>query len=268
MTSITDELIDYVTYLIDSKKGDIGRLGYILSALQDGKSLYNSDKKYLDSLIATYIRRSDQKSLEILHGKTSTEYRGSNHYKSEGTALVLSLLFGLFGFVGLGHRYIGHVTKSLAILYLGWTLLLLPFLSGILASYSTMILPQSLGSNLLPFSLANVLVNGLNLDYFWVPILMYSMVIVGSIGYFVLYIWQIFDSRNVTRRFNRIMDQTGEQLYKMTLAKKIAFILIALGPIYAAILIVLSPIIEEGVNNLVVALNPTIHTILSSLHFK
>ena len=69
MTSMTDELIDYVTYLIDSKKGDIGRLGYILSALQDGKSLYNSDKKYLDSLIATYIRRSDQKSLEILHGK-------------------------------------------------------------------------------------------------------------------------------------------------------------------------------------------------------
>ena len=113
MTSMTDELIDYVTYLIDSKKGDIGRLGYILSALQDGKSLYNSDKKYLDSLIATYIRRSDQKSLEILHGKSSTEYRGSNHYKSEGTALVLSLLFGLFGFVGLGHRYVGHVAKSL-----------------------------------------------------------------------------------------------------------------------------------------------------------
>ena len=75
MVEMTDELIENIMYLIDSKKGDIGRLNYILSALQDGKSLYNSDKKYLDSLLATYMRRSEQKSLEILHGKSSTEYR-------------------------------------------------------------------------------------------------------------------------------------------------------------------------------------------------
>ena len=71
MTSMTDELIENVMYLIDSKKGDIGRLGYILSALQDGKSLYNSDKKYLDSLMATYLGVSkkkfgEQKSVEEL----------------------------------------------------------------------------------------------------------------------------------------------------------------------------------------------------------
>ena len=47
MVKMIDELIDNVMYLIDSKKGDVGRLNYILSALQDGKSLYNSDKKYL-----------------------------------------------------------------------------------------------------------------------------------------------------------------------------------------------------------------------------
>ena len=68
---MTDELIENIMYLIDSKKGDIGRLGYILSALQDGKSLYNSDKKYLDSLIATYMDSSkkkfgEQKSVEEL----------------------------------------------------------------------------------------------------------------------------------------------------------------------------------------------------------
>ena len=249
---MTDELIENVMYLIDSKKGDIGRLNYILSALQDGKSLYNSDKKYLDSLLATYMRHSEQKSLKILHGKSSTEYRGSNHYKSEGTALVLSLLFGLLGIMGLGHRYVGHVTKSLAILYLGWALPLLIFLSGFFALYP-MIFPQSLSGYLLPFSLTTILTNRLNLDHMWVPILMYSMMIIGSIGYFVLYIWQIFDSRNVTRRFNKIMDKTGKQLYKMTIAKKIAYILIALGPIYAVILIALAPIIVEGINS-------TIHT--------
>jgi hypothetical protein len=68
---MADELIDYVNYLIDSKKGDVGRLNYILSALQDGKSLYNSDKRYLDSLISTYVGSSkkkfgDQKSVEEL----------------------------------------------------------------------------------------------------------------------------------------------------------------------------------------------------------
>jgi len=68
---MTDEIIDYVIHLIDAKKGDAGRLNYILSTLQDGKTLYNSDKKYLDSLITTYIGSSrkkagDQKSVEEL----------------------------------------------------------------------------------------------------------------------------------------------------------------------------------------------------------
>lgn len=66
-----DELINYVIHLIDEKKGDAGRLNYILGALQDGKPLYNSDKKYLDSLIVTYIGSSkkktgEQKSVEEL----------------------------------------------------------------------------------------------------------------------------------------------------------------------------------------------------------
>ena len=68
---MADELIDYVIHLIDNKKGDIGRLSYILSALQDGKTLYNSDKKYLDSLIETYLgpskrKTGEQKSVEEL----------------------------------------------------------------------------------------------------------------------------------------------------------------------------------------------------------
>lgn len=61
MVEMEDELIENVMYLIDSKKGDVGRLNYILSALQDGKSLYNSDKKYLDSLISTYMNSSKKK---------------------------------------------------------------------------------------------------------------------------------------------------------------------------------------------------------------
>jgi len=67
---MTDELIEYVIHLIDGKKGDVGRLGHILDTLQDGKILYNSDKKYLDSLISTYLgpskKTGEQKSVEEL----------------------------------------------------------------------------------------------------------------------------------------------------------------------------------------------------------
>ncbi len=72
---MADELIDYVIHLIDTKKGDAGRLNYILGALQDGKALYNSDKKYLDSLISTYIgtkkKSGEQKSVEELKSELS-----------------------------------------------------------------------------------------------------------------------------------------------------------------------------------------------------
>lgn len=65
-----DELIEHVLYLINSKKGDAGRLNYILSMLQEGRTLYTSDRKYLESLISTYIepskRRTGQQSVEEL----------------------------------------------------------------------------------------------------------------------------------------------------------------------------------------------------------
>jgi hypothetical protein len=53
---MSDELIEYVIHLIDSKKGDLGRLNYILTMLQEGRPLYTSDKNYLESLISTYIK--------------------------------------------------------------------------------------------------------------------------------------------------------------------------------------------------------------------
>jgi hypothetical protein len=58
---MSDELIEYVLHLIDSKKGDIGRLNYILSMLQEGRTLYTSDKNYLESLILTYIKPSKRR---------------------------------------------------------------------------------------------------------------------------------------------------------------------------------------------------------------
>lgn len=63
--------------------------------------------------------------LDLLIAIPTPGYRGSTKYKSEGTSLVLSLFFGLFGFLGIGHRYVGVIGKSLGLLYARWILLIL-----------------------------------------------------------------------------------------------------------------------------------------------
>ena len=59
------DLIKLVIYLIESGKGDVGRLNYILNVLQDGKALFASDKKYLDTLISTYIDSAKRREIGI-----------------------------------------------------------------------------------------------------------------------------------------------------------------------------------------------------------
>jgi len=65
---MSDDLIKSVHYLIESRKGDVGRLNYILNALQDRKPLFSSDKKYLDVLISTYIDSAKRQDIGISAG--------------------------------------------------------------------------------------------------------------------------------------------------------------------------------------------------------
>ena len=85
---MNEDLIEHVIYLIDSKKGDSGRLNYILSMLQDGRQLYISDRKYLDSLIATYIepskRRTGQQSVEELKTELGRVKQKLERYERRG----------------------------------------------------------------------------------------------------------------------------------------------------------------------------------------
>ncbi len=61
MITVDEDLIEHVLYLIDIRKGDNGRLTYILNMLQEDRPLYTSDKKYLESLIAMYVEPSKRK---------------------------------------------------------------------------------------------------------------------------------------------------------------------------------------------------------------
>ena len=65
---MSSDLIRSVVYLIESGKGDVGRLNYILNVLQNGKPLFASDKKYLDTLISTYIDSAKSREIGISTG--------------------------------------------------------------------------------------------------------------------------------------------------------------------------------------------------------
>ncbi|MDE1764340.1 MAG: hypothetical protein KGH88_08885 [Thaumarchaeota archaeon] len=108
MITTSDELIEHVLYLIDTKKGDNGRLNYILSMLQDGRPLYISDRKYLESLISTYIEPSKRKSgqqqsveelkIELTRVKQKLErYEKRGYKKAIGRKAVFFFVTFFFG---------------------------------------------------------------------------------------------------------------------------------------------------------------------------
>lgn len=75
---MSSDLIKSVIYLIESGKGDVGRLNYILNVLQDGKTLFASDKKYLDTLISTHIDSAKKPEIGI-----STSNESINELRNE-----------------------------------------------------------------------------------------------------------------------------------------------------------------------------------------
>jgi hypothetical protein len=75
---MSSDLIRSVIYLTESGKGDVGRLNYILNVLQNGKPLFASDKKYLDTLISTYINSAKRPEIGI-----STSNESINELRNE-----------------------------------------------------------------------------------------------------------------------------------------------------------------------------------------
>jgi len=50
-------------------------------------------------------------------------------WKSEGTTLILTIVLGIFGFGGIGHIYLGNITRGIVILIVGIVLLLVAIFS-------------------------------------------------------------------------------------------------------------------------------------------
>lgn len=243
---MSENLVKLVEDLIDFGYGDVLRLDAILNALKQGRRLYTSDQRYVDLLVSKHLFPPSADSVEKLRDETKNlnerfdkeiagnKFIGIIRYKSEGTALVLSMFFGLFGFMGFGHRYVGNMVRSLTILYSGWGLLglnvynLYPLITSGIFHQET--------SHSFPFLLQQILQSNSQLDPV-ISIVITSLFLIGPpAGYFAFYIWQIFDARNLTRKFNEFTDRTGNQLYEVTLERKINFVLIALAPVIAGII--------------------------------
>lgn len=96
-------------------------------------------------------------------------------YKSPGIAVVLALVFGIFGLMGIGHIYVGRVSKGLFL-----------FIIGVILGVLTW---GSFFTGFVTFGFVASALFGLML--------------------FVLCVWQIYDAYVLANLFNRRVQETG-----------------------------------------------------------
>lgn len=119
-----------------------------------------------------------------------------NHYKSEGITLVLSIVLGLFGLMGIGHIYIGRVKRGIAILiggFLIWAIVFIP-----VGFFSVLDDPQTLTEEEIMTQLFGPMIGAM---------------IIGGIGGFALFIWQIINARSLCRDYNLYYEKKGKDLW-------------------------------------------------------
>ena len=161
---MSEELIKKIQSLLELGKDNPGRLEHILNSVQQGKTLFLSDQKYLDSLLkqtsnseknpdevvaelrkritdleekvseqsTTKIKSEDKGEIEELrrdlnHQKTLKELqRQSDFWKKDmGSVTLAAVIGGLFGINGLGHFMIGKNGSGVGFLIGGIVLMAL-----------------------------------------------------------------------------------------------------------------------------------------------
>lgn len=92
--------------------------------------------------------------------------------KNPGTAVLISLIAGFFGFQGIGHMYIGKTGKGIGLLLIGWVLAI----------------------SMVIFILAGI-----------VP-----MFVLLGIAIFAYWIWQAYDVNGLAKYYNEHLMQKGK----------------------------------------------------------
>lgn len=90
---MSEDLIKAIQDLINSGKGDIGRLRYILHTIQRGKTLYHSDRKYLEKIVPIQIPSTIPKIPKPQYKKS----KGTSSLVIVTIVIVILLGLGLYG---------------------------------------------------------------------------------------------------------------------------------------------------------------------------
>jgi len=78
------------------------------------------------SLESDFVNTSTEK---ITTNTTPSGLQRKPEWKSEGTTLILTIILGIFGFGGIGHIYLGNITRGIVILIVGIILLVVSALT-------------------------------------------------------------------------------------------------------------------------------------------
>ena len=123
-------------------------------------------------------------------------------YKSESITLIFAIIVSLFGFMGVGHMYLGKVKKGIVILILG----LVKSAAGVLLLIGGLAFlgQNSQRSNAYdPFGAAHIDPT--------TGIIILAIGIALLIGVVVLFFWQIFDARKLCRKYNEYVEEHGKR---------------------------------------------------------
>lgn len=278
-----DSILEDVKRLLFLGVGDTARLQHIEDSLNNNRTVYMSDRKYVEDLIIKHFSKNDtfestqetatdnvsedpeKNNFEFTEnqehitnennqlGDTTNEsitgnivYRGANRYKSEGTTLCLSLFIGFLGFFGLGQRYVGNTLRSLGLLYLGWFLLsatlvaIIPFLFGLVPALFHLQTANNYGYY------SNPLLQMLAYQSGTTQIIILALMVITPITFFAVLIWQAFDARNLCRKYNKHMDESGKELFVLTRQNKINYFFVATAPITVSVALFAIMIIKQS----------------------
>jgi hypothetical protein len=126
-------------------------------------------------------------------------------YKSPGTAALIAFIGGIFALLGIGHIYVGKVGKGIGILISGIiiaALLIIMIMMGIMGPMIGIGPPMEMGPTM---EMGPMMITDPN----QMPLIILSFIL--GIAYFVLWIWQIFNARNLAKKFNESVRKTGKE---------------------------------------------------------
>ena len=142
------------------------------------------------------IKRCPKSGIDLQVGPTyHTPVVQQLPYKSPGTAALIAFIGGIFALPGIGHIYVGKVGKGIVILIGGFILYALTVTKILSVTSIRMYEAQySPTGNASPFGIGDII-----------------MMLVFSVAYLVLWIWQIFSARKLAKKFNELVRTTHKE---------------------------------------------------------